>query len=35
LEYEDETPSNLLDKQRVIEELKSELKNSEQVGQLL
>jgi len=32
LKYEDETPSNLLDKHRVIEELKSELKNSEQVG---
>ncbi|XP_003245004.1 uncharacterized protein LOC100570920 [Acyrthosiphon pisum] len=30
LEYEDETPSNLLDKHRVLEELKSELKNSEQ-----
>jgi len=32
LEHEDESPSNLLDKRRVIEELKSELKNSEQVG---
>lgn len=32
LEYEDEMPSNLLDKHRLIEELKSELKNSEQVS---
>ncbi|KAL4149750.1 hypothetical protein QTP88_003619 [Uroleucon formosanum] len=30
LEYEDEKPSNLLDKHRLIEKLKSELKNSEQ-----
>lgn len=35
LEYEDEKPSNLLDKHRLIEKLKSELKNSEQVGKLL
>jgi len=35
LEYEDVTPLNLLNKHRVIEELKSELKNSEQVRQLL
>lgn len=32
LEYEDETTSNVPEKRRVIEELKSELKNSEQVG---
>lgn len=31
LEYEDET-SHLLEKRRIIEELMSELKNSEQVG---
>ncbi|XP_060843064.1 uncharacterized protein LOC132923225 [Rhopalosiphum padi] len=30
LEYEDETTSNVPEKRRVIEELKSELKNSEQ-----
>jgi len=31
LEFENETPSSLSDKHRLIEELKSELKNSEQV----
>lgn len=35
LEYEDEMPSNLLDKHRVLEELKSELINSEQVSFLV
>lgn len=33
-DYEDERSSNSIDKHHVIEELKSELKNSEQVGQL-